>query len=125
MLKEYGIDLGEDKDRWLGVLQHMGFDLNRRVNGVSFDLVHCPVGRSKLGEVGIEFEIPKGFWMGQTQVTQELWEAVMGENPSHFKGTQLPVEDVSWFDCIRFCNQLSELEGYNLLIQLGVVINRL
>ena len=119
MLKEYDIDLGEEKDRWLGVLQQMGFDLNRIVNGVSFDLVYCPAGRSKLGQVGIEFEIPKGFWMGQTQVTQELWEAVMGENPSRFKGTQLPVEQVSWFDCVRFCNTLSELEGLQPAYSIG------
>ena len=49
--------------------------------------------------------------MGQTQVTQELWDTVMGNNPSKFKGKHLPVEKVSWFDCVRFCNELSRLEG--------------
>jgi sulfatase modifying factor 1 len=57
--------------------------------------------------------ISKGFWIGETQVTQELWQTVMGWNPSSFKGNiKLPVESVSWYDCLVFCNKLSELEGF-------------
>ena len=51
------------------------------------------------------------FYLGQYQVTQALWEQVMGKNPSDFKGDNLPVEMVNWYDCIEFCNKLSELEG--------------
>ena len=46
-----------------------------------------------------------------TEVTQELYEAVMGENPSYFKGNNFPVENVSWYDAIYFCNKLSEMQG--------------
>ena len=46
-----------------------------------------------------------------TQVTQKLWRAVTGQSPSHFKGEDLPVESVSWFDCILFANMLSEKLG--------------
>ena len=44
----------------------------------------------------------KGFWLGKYEVTQEQWEAVMGNNPSNFKGAKLPVEKVSWEDCKNF-----------------------
>lgn len=49
--------------------------------------------------------------MGKTEVTQDLYYYVMGQNPSEFEGNKLPVENVSWFDAIVFCNKLSRLEG--------------
>ena len=56
--------------------------------------------------------MPNGkFYMGIYEVTQDLYESAMGKNPSRFKGDRNPVEKVSWYDAIRFCNKLSELEG--------------
>ena len=55
--------------------------------------------------------ITQVFAIGTTEVTQGLYESVMGENPSHFKGGRNPVENVSWHDAVKFCNRLSELEG--------------
>lgn len=46
--------------------------------------------------------LTKGFWMGETTVTQALWQQVMATNPSHFKGNDLPVEMVSWENCQQF-----------------------
>lgn len=52
------------------------------------------------------------FYISQTEVTQELWTAVMGTNPSRFSGKDRPVENVSWLDAVKFCNALSERHGY-------------
>lgn len=47
-----------------------------------------------------------------TEVTQKLWKLVMGKNPSNYSiGEKYPVTDVSWIDCVIFCNKLSEKEG--------------
>ena len=59
-------------------------------------------------------EITKDFYVGKYLVTQSLWKAVMGNNPSKFKEEDCPVEQVSWFDCVEFCNKLSEQEGKEL-----------
>ena len=53
----------------------------------------------------------RSFEIGKYPVTQELYESVMGNNPSNYKGKLLPVETVSWFDAIEFCNALSKKDG--------------
>lgn len=55
-----------------------------------------------------------------TEVTQELYESVMGENPSSFKGEKnLPVEKVSWYDAVYFCNKLSKICGLTPVYYVG------
>ena len=49
------------------------------------------------------------YYIGETEVTQALWHAVMGTNPSYFTGDNNPVEKVSYTDCIEFINKLNEL----------------
>ena len=51
------------------------------------------------------------YYIGKTEVTQELWQAVMGNNPSRFKGNRKPVECVSWDDCQTFISKLNSLTG--------------
>ena len=50
------------------------------------------------------------FWLGRTEVTQAQWTAVIGNNPSHIKDDNLPVENVSWDDAMEFCQKLTERE---------------
>jgi formylglycine-generating enzyme len=80
----------------------------------------CP-GRFKMGcdpedEHGYDDEMPqheiiltRGFWLGETPVTQAQWQAVMGKNPSHFKGDQRPVEQVTWPESRDFATKLNAL----------------
>ncbi len=54
----------------------------------------------------------RGFCIGRTELTQAGWKAVMGTNPSFFKqGDKLPVETLSWFDAVAYCNRRSQAEG--------------
>lgn len=56
-----------------------------------------------------EVILTRGFWLGETPVTQAQWQAVMGENPSHFKGPQCPVESVDWHQSMDFATKLNNL----------------
>ena len=51
--------------------------------------------------------LTKGFWLGKYEVTQAQWKSVMGNNPSEFKGDNLPVENVSWDDCQEFIRKVN------------------
>ena len=53
--------------------------------------------------------LTRGFWLGDTACTQAMWQAVMGENPSHFQGAQRPVERVSWNDAQAFIARLNDI----------------
>ena len=95
------------------------------VNGVSFKMVAVEGGTFTMGATeeqvlaGAESnEYPahqvtlSSYYIGETEVTQELWLAVMGNNPSYFTGDlQFPVGGVSWEDCQTFINQLNALTG--------------
>ena len=92
-------------------------------------MVPVPPGRFWMGSeegVGYDEEKPRhevtiseGFWMSQTAVTQGLYALVMGRNRSRFEGATRPVEYVSWFDALRFCNRLSELAGLEPVYEFG------
>ncbi len=57
-----------------------------------------------------EVELTQGYWLADTPCTQALWQSVMGQNPSHFQGSNRPVEQVSWEDCQEFVRRLNERE---------------
>ena len=95
------------------------------VNGVTFEMVFVEGGSFVMGATdeqlgdALDDEYPThtvtltDYYIGKTEVTQELWKAVMGNNPSHFKGDDLPVERVSWRDCQEFIKRLNQLTGQN------------
>jgi formylglycine-generating enzyme required for sulfatase activity len=60
-----------------------------------------------------------GFYLGRYEVTQGEYEAVMGANPSRFRGADLPVEGVSWYDAILYCNARSLREGLSPVYTIG------
>ncbi len=80
--------------------------------GEPFGFKMLPVegGSFTMGETNTQHQVAD-FFMAATPVTQCLWQQIMGNNPSHFIGKQRPVEEVSWFDAVVFCNALSEKTG--------------
>jgi len=81
------------------------------VNGVEFEMVKIIPG-SFINRHNETIQMPdKVRWMARTPLTQELYYAVMGTNPAHFKGAQNPIESVSFWDMLRFCNKISTLIG--------------
>ena len=88
------------------------------VDGIDYAFRWCPPGEFMMGGDKFDREKPvhkvkltKGFWMLETEVTQEMWQSVMGKNLSDFKGDQKPVARVSWYDCQEFCKKLSQKLG--------------
>ena len=102
--------LGRLEDPTLGSLPlahlHMTVAAGR---GPALELMPIPPGTFMMGAPGRQHEVTltKAFWLGQCPITQAQWEAVMGNNPSNFKGEQLPVENVSWEDCQQFLERLN------------------
>jgi len=102
------------------------------IKGVEFSLIYCDKGIFVMGDEDFLYSkyspfltkptiesIEQPFLLGETIVTQELYSVVMGCNPSHFKSEMLypnapkhPIEMVSWYDAIDFCNKLSALQGF-------------
>ena len=88
---------------------------------VQFNMIYCPKGTFTMGHKDQadnpprEEKIERPFLLGETEITQELYAKVMGKNPSIYqKGSQNPVESVSWENVISFCNELSRLQGLEL-----------
>lgn len=95
---------------------------SENVNGVQLEMVLIPAGTFTMGSPDAEAErgsdegpqhrVSVGqFYMGKYEVTQAQWRAVMGTNPSRFKGDNLPVENVSWNEAVEFCRKLTQMSG--------------
>ena len=91
-----------------------------KVNGAEYPMVYVSGGSFMMGSDDSDVysnELPvyrvtlSSYRIGKYEVTQDLWEAVMGNNPSSFKGSRRPVENVSWDDCQTFIRKLNSLTG--------------
>jgi formylglycine-generating enzyme required for sulfatase activity len=89
----------------------------------AIEMVEIPAGNFLMGSPtseeshftseSLQHEVNLGaFWMSKFPITQAQWVRVMGASPSHFKGDNLPVEQVSWHDAMDFCRRLSEQTGH-------------
>jgi formylglycine-generating enzyme required for sulfatase activity len=84
---------------------------------LTLDMVAIPGGTFQMGSNEYDDEKPihsvtvAPFFIGKYPVTQAQYEAIMGNNPAHFKGEQRPVEEVSWDEAIEFCDRLSQKTG--------------
>jgi formylglycine-generating enzyme required for sulfatase activity len=84
--------------------------------GVSLEMIWIPAGEFIIGSYQPGSRLPtrvrlsSGYWIGKTPVTQAQWQALMGANPSYFKhsGLNAPVENVSWYDVVRFTQKLTQ-----------------
>jgi len=92
-------------------------------NSIGMIFVEIPpvAGSSKIPESNqqdrtaraAEIKNPSSFWIGITEVTQAQWESIMQTNPSYHKGSNLPVEMVSWNSAVDFCKRLGARDGMN------------
>ena len=92
-------------------------------NGISIDMVKVEAGTFMMGATSEmkdpydnekplhQVTLTNDYYMGKYEVTQALWEVVMGSNPSYFKGDNLPVEKMSWNDCQEFISKLNSMTG--------------
>ena len=92
-------------------------------NGISIDMVRVEAGTFTMGATpemkdpyyyekpAHQVTLTNDYYIGKYEVTQALWQAVMGNNPSEFKGDNLPVETVTWYDCQEFISKLNCITG--------------
>ncbi len=113
--KESSCDYGSPKH------EKLTFTINR----VSFDMVLVEAGTFTMGATSEQEDpwddekpvhqvtLTNDYYIGKTEVTQALWKAVIGSNPSFFEGDNKPVESVSWDDCQEFISKLNTATGKN------------
>jgi len=125
LIPKWPFDADEAKRRQVEASERLRLPVEKAVDlgdGVVLELVLIPAGSFRMGSPANEagrwgdqegpvhrVRITRPFYIGRHEVTQEVWEKVMGTNPSNFKGAKNPVEGVSWDDCQEFLKKLNAL----------------
>ena len=118
--KQMSINMEKKEEQPLIAVTDTSTDQSYTVNGVSFTMKFVEGGTFLMGNSdkdAFENEKPvhsvtvSSFYIGETEVTQALWKAVMGNNPSNWEGDNLPVESVSWNDIHLFISKLNKKTG--------------
>ena len=105
----------------------VGETMIKEVDGVQYVFRWCPPGEFTMGspedeegrggnEPQHQVILTRGFWMLETEVTQLMWERMMGQNPSSVQGQTLPVSQVSWHQCLDFCRVLTNKMNARVLL---------
>lgn len=104
-------DWGEDRrGLWMAFTYHDVRHAFRWIKPGTFMIGSPETEKSRYDdEVQHPVTLSKGFWMAETPVTQALWQVVMGNNPSYFKGDRCPVQQVSWHDAQTFIGKLNQV----------------
>jgi formylglycine-generating enzyme required for sulfatase activity len=100
---------GEDDIGWWMAFDYRGVIQRLRWIPSGSFMMGSPTGepQRQQDETQHKIRLSRGYWLGETTVTQALWRAVMGKNPSHFNGDEHPVERVSWDDIQVFIDRLN------------------
>ena len=125
LIPKWPFDAAEAKHRQSEASERLGLPVEKTVDlgdGVVLELVLIPAGRFEMGSPANEagrwgdqegpvhrVRITRAFYIGKCEVTQEVWEKVMGTNPSNIKNAKNPVGGVSWDDCQDFLKKLNAL----------------
>jgi serine/threonine protein kinase len=97
---------------------NVGEQIKLKINSSDYAFRWCPPGlfmmgslRSEIGSINDDEQRPviihNGFWISETTITQEQWEALTNQKPSYFKGKKLPVENITWYECQDFIIRLN------------------
>ena len=95
-----------------------GATYTETVKGLNMKMIFVEGGTFAMGSTGgesdekpVHYVTLDSYYIGETEITQAQWRAIMGTNPSYFTGDNRPVETVSWEEAQAFCKKLSELTG--------------
>lgn len=109
--KDFKVSIIENEAKEFNIILDKGPDVPEGMVYVEGGTFQMGSNSGESDEKPVHSVTVSSFYIGKYEVTQKQWTEVMGSNPSHFQGDNLPVEDISWYQAVEFCNKLSQKEG--------------